>query len=135
MFGPCFNFDNYSSGKLQLTIFPYRIRELPRELGYLKNLKKLMIYKNELSEIPEEIGHCQALQVLDISCNNITMFPEGIYHCSLSELHCDENPLLEHLPVLSQNVNDVFYLKVLFYFNFTVMNIADYILVSASIVM
>ena len=41
----------------------FRIKELPRELGYLKNLKKLMIYKNELSEIPEEIGHCQALQV------------------------------------------------------------------------
>lgn len=88
-----------------------KITELPVELGYLKNLKKLMIYKNELSEIPEEIGHCQSLEILDISCNNITMFPEGIYHCSLSELHCDENPLLEHLPVLSQNVNDVFFLK------------------------
>ena len=34
----------------------FRITELPVELGYLKNLRKLMIYKNELSEIPEEIG-------------------------------------------------------------------------------
>ena len=51
-------------------------------------------------------------QILDVSCNNLTMFPEGIYHCKLSELHCDENPLLEHLPVLSQNINDVYYLKV-----------------------
>ena len=54
-----------------------------------------------------------SLQVLDVSCNNITMFPEGIYHCSLRELFCDENPLLEHLPVLSQNVNDVLFLKVM----------------------
>ena len=40
-----------------------RITEIPAELGFLTNLKKLLIYKNELTELPEEIGHCASLEV------------------------------------------------------------------------
>lgn len=55
-----------------------RLKELPSELGLLKNLKKLILYKNKLEALPPEIGQLEDLRELIINQNELETLPNEI---------------------------------------------------------
>jgi len=55
-----------------------RLKNIPREIRFLTNLKHLNLSANELSELPSEIKELQNLQTLDLRGNKITKLPTEI---------------------------------------------------------
>ncbi|ESO84851.1 hypothetical protein LOTGIDRAFT_221760 [Lottia gigantea] len=88
-----------------------RIHSLPLEFGFLNNLERLYLLKNKIRELPESIGKCYKLRILDIAANELRIFPTEIANLPLKELHCEENPLLQHVPVHSVQEEEVLALK------------------------
>ncbi|KAK7114023.1 leucine-rich repeat-containing protein 69-like [Littorina saxatilis] len=84
---------------------------LPLEFGYLTCLQRLHLQKNKIRELPEGIGKCYQLRVLDVAANELRIFPTELSGLPLKELHCEENPLLQHLPVHSLQEEEVLALK------------------------
>ncbi|KAK6169205.1 hypothetical protein SNE40_020301 [Patella caerulea] len=87
------------------------ISSLPLEFGFLTNLERLHLQKNKIRELPESIGKCYKLRVLDIAANKLRIFPTEIGAIPLKELYCEENPLLQHIPVHSVQEEEVLALK------------------------
>lgn len=57
------------------------------------------------------MGKCYNLKVLDVAANELRIFPTETEELPLVELHCEENPLLSHLPVHSVQEEEVLSLK------------------------
>lgn len=55
-----------------------RFKELPPQLGLLKNLKKLILNKNKIEVLPAEIGQLEDLRELIISQNELESLPTEI---------------------------------------------------------
>ena len=55
-----------------------QIKDLPKELGKLKQLKVIYLRKNSLTKVPEAIGNITSLKVLDLSFNKLKSLPIGI---------------------------------------------------------
>ena len=111
-----------------------RISNLPDEIGKLSNLRKLLLQSNQLVEIPsvshvvkyitllssfylpQTIGGCTKLLVLDVSCNTIELFPSELGMLKLKEFYFEHNPLIPHIPVPSEQQEEVLPLRVRIYF-------------------
>lgn len=61
-----------------LNIQDLGLKELPREIGHLKGLKKLWAKGNKLTVIPDEIGNLTLLEEIDLEGNDITAIPDSI---------------------------------------------------------
>ncbi|XP_059154431.1 leucine-rich repeat-containing protein 69-like [Physella acuta] len=84
---------------------------LPLEMGYLVNLEKLYLQKNKIRELPESLGKCYKLRYLDVAANELRIFPTELSSLPLKELYCEENPLLNNIPVHSVQEEEVLSLK------------------------
>lgn len=88
-----------------------QLTSLPLEFGFLVNLEKLYLQKNKIRELPESLGKCYKLRTVDIAANELRIFPTELSALPLKELHCEENPLLQHIPVHSVQEEEVLSLK------------------------
>lgn len=59
-----------------------RIEYLPAEIGELEDLRELVINRNELITLPTEIGNLKKLRYIDMWSNNITELPR-----TMEEMH------------------------------------------------
>ncbi|XP_054349889.1 leucine-rich repeat and death domain-containing protein 1 isoform X5 [Pongo pygmaeus] len=79
----------------ELDISNNAIREIPRNIGELRNLVSLHAYNNQISYLPPSLLSLNDLQQLNLSGNNLTALPSAIYNLfSLKEINFDDNPLL-----------------------------------------
>ncbi|CAH3139599.1 unnamed protein product [Porites lobata] len=95
----------------ELHLADNQISSLPEDVAFLRNLTKLYVYKNLIEELPEGLSKCTQLRVLDVSANRLRIFPAELAHLPLKELYCEENNLLQHIPVHSQQEDEVLTLK------------------------
>lgn len=58
-----------------ITLTNNNLYSLPKSIGKLKKLQKLLLTKNKISFIPKEILQCQNLELLRISLNNLIVSP------------------------------------------------------------
>ncbi|XP_033126078.1 leucine-rich repeat-containing protein 69-like isoform X2 [Anneissia japonica] len=88
-----------------------QLTALPLEIGFLVNLTKLYLQKNKIRELPEGIGKLYNLQVIDVAANDLRIFPTELHKLPLQELYCEENPLIDRLPIQSVQEEEVLTLK------------------------
>lgn len=82
-----------------LDIIGVKIRSIPPEICYLKNLEELQLKNNELSQLPKEIGSLIKLKSLIVQKNQLTQLPVEIGSLKeLERLFLNENKL-EQLPI------------------------------------
>lgn len=97
----------------KLIIEPGDLTELPVEIGLLTNLTYLSVSHNHLTRLPPEIGNLKNLQVLSLSSNKIRYLPSEIkYLTELRELNLYDN-LLEELPPEIGNLTKLIKLNLL----------------------
>lgn len=48
-----------------------KIKKIPKEIKYLKNIRKINLKNNQIDHIPEEIKYLKKIKELDLSFNNI----------------------------------------------------------------
>uniref|UniRef100_A0A803SS36 Leucine rich repeat containing 1 n=1 Tax=Anolis carolinensis TaxID=28377 RepID=A0A803SS36_ANOCA len=71
-----------------------QLRELPKAIFRLLNLRKLGLSDNEIQRLPPEVANFMQLVELDISRNDIPEIPESIKFCkSLEIADFSGNPL------------------------------------------
>ena len=91
-----------------VTLQNNNLKELPSNVGDLRNLRELRIDHNNIKELPDSICDLQQLQVLHIDGNDITALPNNIGN--LSELldlgigSCKINKLPPFFPNLNKLV-------------------------------
>ncbi|XP_068721762.1 leucine-rich repeat-containing protein 69-like [Montipora capricornis] len=95
----------------ELHLADNQISSLPEDMTFLRSLTKLYVYKNFIEELPEGLSKCTQLRVLDVSANRLRVFPAELSNLPLKELYCEENNLLQHIPVHSQQEDEVLALK------------------------
>ncbi|KAI8791005.1 leucine-rich repeat-containing protein 69-like [Biomphalaria glabrata] len=88
-----------------------KLISLPLEFGYLINLEKLFLQQNKIRELPESLGKCYKLHYLDVAANELRIFPTELTNLPLTELFCEENPLLQNVPVHSVQEEEILSLK------------------------
>ncbi|KAE8599224.1 hypothetical protein XENTR_v10017106 [Xenopus tropicalis] len=95
----------------ELHLADNQLDSLPDEMGYLTNLKELRLSRNQLTGLPEGICKLIKLKILDVAGNYIRSFPSAMHKVPLTELYCEENPLLEKLPVFASQQEEILTLK------------------------
>ncbi|XP_005101046.1 leucine-rich repeat-containing protein 69 isoform X2 [Aplysia californica] len=88
-----------------------KLTSLPLEVGYLVSLEKLHLQRNRIRELPEGLGKCYNLRYVDVAANELRIFPTELSSLPLKELYCEENPLLQNMPVHSVQEEEVLSLK------------------------
>ncbi|XP_071507506.1 uncharacterized protein [Diadema antillarum] len=88
-----------------------QLTSLPMELGFLVKLRKFHVQKNRIKELPEGMGKLMNLEVIDVAANELRIFPTELHKLPLKELYCEENPLLDKIPVQSIQEDEVLTLK------------------------
>jgi len=80
------------------------LKFLPKQIGYLRNLKTLNLYSNNLTELPKEIWNLNNLKYLYLNSNNLTSLPEtiGKLH-NLVEINLTDNNLVS----LPESIGDL----------------------------
>lgn len=79
-----------------------RIPRLPRSIGTLTHLRKLMLASNRLRELPDEISLCTSLELVRLSDNLLESLPAGFMRLPrLAWLALAGNPLCPSLPAAS----------------------------------
>ncbi len=68
----------------KLSLSMNKIRNLPEEIGSLKNLEILLLNQNEIEHLPSSLNKLEALQVLELSTNRLQSLPNNM--CRLSAL-------------------------------------------------
>eukprot|EP00466_Bigelowiella_natans_P005611 jgi/Bigna1/138704/aug1.46_g13412 len=72
---------------------------VPRKIGRLSNLKKLVLRVNELTFLPKEMGSLAKLEELDLAKNLLEDVPSELKHLkSLTRLEITGNPFLTTWP-------------------------------------
>ena len=78
-----------------------RITTLPKSIGKLERLQKLMLAGNHISRLPDTMQECKNLELLRLSANRLEELPDWLFTLpKLSWLACAGNPCL------SMNVPD-----------------------------
>lgn len=72
-----------------MTIRCSNLKEIPKEIGNLNNLKLLTIECPNLNELPKEIGNLNSLEKLEIKCSNLKELPKEIWNLSEFEVEFD----------------------------------------------
>lgn len=81
----------------ELNLSRMRLKALPKEIGLLKNVKRLIADRNRLKSLPPEIGGMESLQELILNRNELTGIPKEI--ASLSNLYL--------IDLWSNNISDL----------------------------
>lgn len=91
------------------------LKALPKEIGELTKLERLVINGNPLTSLPQELGKLTSLTCLDVGSNQFSRLPDVLWNLvSLRELHIQSNGLtelpegltrLEHLETLDLRGN------------------------------
>lgn len=71
---------------------------LPRELGYLKNLRMLNVSNNLIDELPDTVSFLTKLKALNVSHNNLVQLPATIGHLPKLVIIIANNNRLTSLP-------------------------------------
>ncbi|KAM4704945.1 leucine-rich repeat-containing protein 69 [Rhinophrynus dorsalis] len=87
------------------------LETLPEELRFLNSLKELRISRNQLTDLPEGLCRLVNLKILDVAGNQICAFPSAMHTVPLTELYCEENPLLQKNPVSAIQQEETLSLK------------------------
>lgn len=74
------------------------MKNLPRELGYLKNLRMLNISNNLIDEIPDTVSFLTKLKALNVGHNNLVQLPAAIGHLPKLVIIIANNNRLASLP-------------------------------------
>lgn len=74
------------------------MKSLPRELGYLKNLRVLNVSNNLLKEIPDTITFLSKLKALNVSQNKLVQLPPSIGNLPKLVIIIANNNNLKSLP-------------------------------------
>jgi Leucine-rich repeat (LRR) protein len=83
-----------------------QLNSLPPEIGRLKSLKVLILFKNQLSELPMEIGQLANLRDLNLYDNNLSSLPAEIGQLTeLAELDLSDNKLTDLPEKIGQLTN------------------------------
>ncbi len=78
-----------------------KISIIPKEIGNLINLEKLILNANAISALPPEIGNLNKLEVLALKDNHLTSLPDEFTNLTnLKRLHLNRNELREFPPFL-----------------------------------
>jgi len=89
MYVVCYELKVFIKKYLDLNLFSFfstnaldiqsrNIIKLPKMIGQLSNLQKLLLYDNQITKLPETIGQLVNLRELSLSGNQITELPETI---------------------------------------------------------
>jgi len=71
-----------------------KLTRLPKSMGELSHLQKLMLAGNQLQTLPESMTQCENLQLVRLSANQLTCLPDWLlYLPKLSWLAFSGNPL------------------------------------------
>lgn len=90
------------------------LKEIPKEIGNLTNLKELFLGGNNLRGIPKEIGNLKKLEKLGLEHNNLTSIPKEIGNLkNLTQLFLQNNKLMS-IPKEIGNIKDLDLLNVSF---------------------
>jgi Leucine-rich repeat (LRR) protein len=80
----------FQKGKINLSLW-----HVPREIGVLKNLKKLILSFQD-GNIPKELGNLINLQILDLTNNNLEEIPEELSNLkNLNTIYLTKNKFRE----------------------------------------
>lgn len=83
-----------------------KLKEVPKEIGCIVNLRELRLDNNQLKKIPKEIGNLINLQILTLESNNITKLPNEICNLiNLQELWIIDNKLKKVPKEITKLVN------------------------------
>lgn len=83
---------------------------VPKELGKLKRLRRLVLNNNDIRRVPDEIGRLDMLEDLILSCNALEELPNTVAAMStLRVLKLDSNKL----KLLPYGIADVVTLEVI----------------------
>jgi Protein tyrosine and serine/threonine kinase/Leucine rich repeat len=58
-----------------LTLTDNQLEQLPKTMGYLHRLQKLMLAGNYLRKLPDEMANCKNLELIRLSVNRLTSLP------------------------------------------------------------
>ena len=74
-----------------------QIKELPAEIGQLKNIEYIHLGNNKLKSLPRQITNCIKLKELALWCNEFEEIPEWLSEMNLKDLNFYTNKI-QHLP-------------------------------------
>ncbi|MDM8524007.1 COR domain-containing protein [Desulfococcaceae bacterium HSG8] len=99
---------------IELDISKRALRQLPRKITHLENLKVLDLSYNKLRELPEEFANLKNLRVLDLSYNEFKELPAEITELrELSQLSLSYNKLTD-LPETFSKLRNLNFLNISF---------------------
>lgn len=79
----------------RLEISRTRLKELPPEIGQLKNLERLIITNNRLlALLPDTLSNCSKLVFLNLFNNRLQSLPSGLANLNYLNISNNENPKL-----------------------------------------
>ena len=91
----------HSLHRLQIICKGEKLKELPPQVGQLKDLSTLILSGNALSSLPESIGNLQNLRVLEVDNNELTELPTTLAQCSKLQVLNAANNKLSSLKVIA----------------------------------
>jgi Leucine-rich repeat (LRR) protein len=99
--------DAEASGATRLSFSGLGLRELPPEIGKLRQLLQLVLDNNQLTDVPAEIGNLDNLQYLHLADNQLTSVPAEIVNLNnLRILDLSKN-YFTSLPLEITNLRDL----------------------------
>lgn len=84
---------------------------LPKNIGDLKKLEKLVLDKRKLVALPEEIGQLKELKILSVSENHLRELPTSFYQLTLLQYLDLSYNQLHSIPEAIGNLRDLEYLN------------------------
>ncbi len=90
-------------GENTLSLYALDLTDLPAEIGYLPQLKRLVVTANQLTALPPEIGQLTQLEELDVGGNQLSSLPPEIGQLTqLKGLYVSSNQLTALPPEIGQ---------------------------------
>ncbi|MBW4659168.1 MAG: leucine-rich repeat-containing serine/threonine-protein kinase [Drouetiella hepatica Uher 2000/2452] len=85
-----------------------RLEQLPRSIGKLTNLQKLMLAGNKLRSLPHEMALCRSLELIRLAANRLEALPDWLFTLPrLSWLAYSGNPFCDAIPVKERSLPHV----------------------------
>ncbi len=82
-----------------------RLKALPKAIGQLSQLQKLMLAGNQLQSLPDEMAACHSLELIRLSANQLQSLPAWLFSLPrLSWLAYAGNPCCLHSPATNRSI-------------------------------